>query len=222
MVTYENDGTFNYSALNNFGVMHAKGDYLLLLNNDTEVITPDWIEELLGHCQRTDVGVVGAKLYYPDDTIQHAGVIIGRGGLAGHAMVGLPRGNIGYFRKASMQADMSAVTAACMMVKRSIYEEVNGFDEQIAVAFNDVDFCIRVGRRRHLVVYNPYVELYHYKSKNRKTEDTPEKQARFASEVALVSERLSDLLPDKDPCYNPNWEQSLAYPCYVLKQPSKA
>lgn len=221
VVTYENNGTFNYSALNNFGVTHAKGEYLLLLNNDTEVITPDWIEELLGHCQRADVGIVGAKLYYPDDTIQHAGVIIGRGGLAGHAMVGLPRGDIGYFRKASMQADMSAVTAACMMVKRSVYEEVNGFDEQIAVAFNDVDFCIRVGRRGHLVVYNPYVELYHYESKSRKTEDTPEKQARFASEVALVSERLSDFLPDKDPCYNPNWEQSLAYPCYVLKQPQK-
>lgn len=220
VVTYENDGTFNYSALNNFGVTHAKGEYLLLLNNDTEVITPDWIEELLGHCQREDVGIVGAKLYYPDDTIQHAGVIIGRGGLAGHAMVGLPRTDIGYFRKASMQADMSAVTAACMMVKRSVYEEVNGFDEQIAVAFNDVDFCIRVGRRGHLVVYDPYVELYHYESKSRKTEDTPEKQARFASEVALVSERLSDMLPDKDPCYNPNWEQSLAYPCYVLKQPT--
>lgn len=210
--------TFNYSALNNFGASFAKGEYLVLLNNDTEIITGDWLDELLGHCQRKEVGIVGAKLFYPDDTIQHAGVIIGRGGLAGHAMVGLPREDVGYFRKASMQANMSAVTAACLMVKKEVFQKVKGLDENIAVAFNDVDFCLRVIEQGYLIVYDPYVQLYHYESKSRKTEDTPEKQKRFLSEVEYVSKRFGKYLPDRDPCYNPNWSQSLDYPCYTLKE----
>ncbi len=217
VVTWEGK-TFNYSALNNYGFTFTKGEYLVLLNNDTEIITKDWLEEMVGHCQRKEVGIVGAKLYYPDDTVQHAGVIIGRGGLAGHAMVGLPRQDVGYFRKASMQANMCAVTAACLMVKRSVFEQVKGLDEKIAVAFNDVDFCLRVVEQGYLVVYNPYVELYHYESKSRKSEDTPEKQKRFLSEVEYVSNRFAKYLPDKDPCYNPNWSQSLDYPCYTLKE----
>lgn len=217
VVTWEGK-TFNYSALNNYGVTFAKGEYVVLLNNDTEIITEDWLEEMLGHSQRKEVGIVGAKLYYPDDTIQHAGVIIGRGGLAGHAMVGLSRQDVGYFRKASMQANMCAVTAACFMVKRRVFQQVNGFDENIAVAFNDVDFCLRVVEQGYLVVYNPYVELYHYESKSRKSEDTPEKQKRFLSEVEYVSKRHGQYLPDKDPYYNPNWSQSLDYPCYTLKE----
>ncbi len=217
VVTWNGTG-FHYSDLNNFGFSYAKGDYVILLNNDTEVISKDWIEELLGHCQRPEVGIVGAKLYYPDDTVQHGGVIIGRGGLAGHAFTGLPRGEVGYFRKASMQSDLSAVTAACMMVKSSVYKQAGGFDPQIAVAFNDVDFCLRVRQLGLLVVYDPYVELYHYESKSRKTEDTPEKQRRFQSEVEYVSSRWKKYLPDRDPYYNPNWSQSLDRPCYTLKE----
>ncbi len=196
--------TFNYSALNNFGVRYTKGEYLIFLNNDVELITEDWIEELLGHCQRPEVGITGVKLYYPDDTIQHGGVIIGLGGLAGHAFTGLSRENVGYFRRASMQADLSAVTAACMMVRRSVFEQAGGFDERLAVAFNDVDFCLRVRELGFLVVYDPYVELYHYESKTRGYENTPEKQARFEGEVAYATERWAALLEKGDPCYNPN------------------
>ena len=153
VVTWE--GEFNYSAINNFGVRHARGDYLLLLNNDVEIINGDWLTEMLSHCQRKEVGIVGVKLYYPDDTVQHAGIIVGIGGIAGNIFVGLPRRYTGYFHKASVQQDLSAVTAACMMVKRSVYEAVKGLDEKLQVAFNDVDFCLRVRKAGYLVVYNP-------------------------------------------------------------------
>ena len=135
--------TFNYSAINNFGVQQAKGEYLLFLNNDIEVITPDWIEQMLGNCQRPEVGIVGAKLYYPDNTIQHAGIIIGIGGIAGHAFLGLARAKSGYLHKASLQMDYSAVTAACMMMKAEAFRKAGGFEEKLTVAFNDVDLCLR-------------------------------------------------------------------------------
>ena len=208
------DKEFNYSAINNFGVRHAKGDYILLLNNDVEIINEDWLEEMLSHCQRKEVGIVGAKLYYPDDTIQHAGIVIGIGGVAGSIFVGMHRKYSGYLHKASIQQDLSAVTAACMMIKRSVYEEVGGLEEKLKVAFNDVDFCLRVRRAGYLIVYNPYVELYHYESKTRGAEDSKEKVRRFQSEIEYMRSHWLDLLKNGDPYYNQNltltkWDYSL-------------
>lgn len=195
---------FNYSAINNFGVRHATGDYLLFLNNDVEVISQDWMTELLSHCQRRNVGVVGAKLYYPDNTIQHAGVVVGIGGIAGSMFVGLPRSFSGYLHKASLQQDLSAVTAACMMVERHVFEKVKGFEEKLAVAFNDIDFCLKVRKAGFLVVYNPNVELYHYESKTRGAEDTKEKVRRFQSEIEYMRGHWIDILKKGDPAYNVN------------------
>ncbi len=199
------DGVFNYAALNNYAFTFAKGQYIVCLNNDITVITPDWIERLLGQCQAGDVGIVGAKLYYPDDTIQHAGVIVGIGGVAGSLFVGMPRARSGYLRKAILQQDLSAVTAACMMVDRKAWEAADGFDEELAVAFNDVDFCLRVRQKGYLVVYEPNVEMYHYESKTRGYEDTPEKQQRFKGEIDFMQKRWADILRDGDPYYNPNF-----------------
>lgn len=198
------DKEFNYSAINNFGAKEAKGEYLLLLNNDTEVITPEWIEEMLGYCQREDVGAVGARLYYPDDTIQHAGVILGFGGIAGHAAIGQDRYQLGYMARALTPQDVSIVTAACMMVDKKVFDEVEGLDERLRVAFNDVDFCMKVRDKNYLVVYNPYAELYHYESKSRGQEDTPEKVARFAGEIDIFKSKWEAELKKGDPYYNPN------------------
>lgn len=205
---------FNYSAINNYGVIHSKGEFILLLNNDVEVISRDWLEEMISHCQRPNVGIVGAKLYYPDHTIQHAGVIIGIGGVAGNVFAGMPGKYTGYFHKASIQQDLSAVTAACLMVKRSVYNEVGGLEERLKVAFNDVDFCLKVREKGYLVVYDPYVELYHYESKTRGTEDTREKVRRFQSEIEYMRSHWTGILKDGDPMYNPNltiskWDYTL-------------
>lgn len=206
--------TFNYSAINNFGVQQAKGEYLLFLNNDIEVITPDWIEQMLGNCQRPEVGIVGAKLYYPDNTIQHAGIIIGIGGIAGHAFLGLARAKSGYLHKASLQMDYSAVTAACMMMKAEAFRKAGGFEEKLTVAFNDVDLCLRTVEQGWLVVYDPHVEMYHYESKSRGAEDSEEKLRRFQQEIEFMRTRWIRLLKDGDPNYNPNltlskWNYSL-------------
>ena len=159
---------------------------------------------MLANCQRKEVGIVGAKLYYPNGQVQHAGVIVGIRGIAGNMFRGLPKGYSGYLHKASTQQDLSAVTAACMMVKRSVYEEVGGFEEQLAVAFNDIDFCLKVRRCGYLVVYDPYVKLYHYESKSRGMEDTPEKQLRFSREVNCFRRKWERELLKGDPYYNPN------------------
>lgn len=198
------DGVFNYSAINNYGASFAKGEYLLLLNNDTEIINPDCLEELLGYCMRKDVGAVGARLYYEDDTIQHAGVVIGFGGIAGHCFVQQKRGTTGYCHRIICAQDYSAVTAACMMVKRSAFDAVGGLSEELAVAFNDIDFCMKLRKAGYLIVYNPYAELYHYESKSRGLEDTPEKVARFNKEVATFEKKWPDILKKGDPYYNPN------------------
>lgn len=203
-VIYWSEG-FNYSALNNYGFSYARGSYILCLNNDITVITPDWLERMLGQCQRTPVGIVGVRLYYPDDTVQHAGVVVGIGGVAGALFVGMPRERSGYLRKAVLQQDLSAVTAACMMVKREAWEAVGGFGEELAVAFNDIDFCLRVRQKGYLVVYEPNVEMYHYESKSRGYEDTPEKQMRFKSEIDYMKAHWAQLLKDGDPYYNPNF-----------------
>lgn len=198
------DGVFNYSKINNFGATEAKGEYLLLLNNDTELISPDGLENMLHICMRDDVGIVGAKLCYDDDTIQHAGVVIGLGGIAGHTFIGNSRFDLGYMNRIACTQDLSAVTAACLMVKKSIYEEVGGLTEEFQVAFNDIDFCMKVRQLGKLVVYTPYAELYHYESKSRGAEDTPEKVERFNSEVARFIERWNKELGLGDPYYNPN------------------
>lgn len=197
--------SFNYSKINNFGFQYAEGDYVICLNNDITVITPSWIEEMLGYCQRPGTGIVGVRLYFPDDTIQHAGIIVGMGGCAGSLFVGMNRKRTGYMHKAALVQDLSAVTAACMMVKREAFEAAGGFEESLAVAFNDVDFCLKVRRAGYLVVYNPYAELYHYESKTRGLEDSPEKQRRFQSEIEYMRCHWLDILKRGDPYYNRNF-----------------
>ena len=196
-------GEFNFSAINNFAAGYASGEYFLLLNNDIEVISPSWLEEMLGYCQRPDVGIVGAKLYYPDDTIQHAGVVIGMGGIAGHILCRANGNEAGYNGRLVTVQDMSAVTAACMIVKKEIFDAVGGLSEDLQVAFNDIDFCIKVRDYGKLVVYNPYAELYHYESKSRGLEDTPEKIARFNKEIATLEQHWPDIFRKPDPYYNP-------------------
>ncbi len=195
---------FNYSAINNFGYQHARGKYILLLNNDIEVITPNWIEEMLMFVQREDVGAAGAMLYYPDDTIQHAGVILGIGGVAGHGHKGFPRGSFGYFGRLTIPNDLTCVTAACLLTKREVYEKVHGFDEGYAVAFNDVDFCMKIRQLGYLIVWTPFAELYHYESKSRGQDDTDEKMERFAGEVQKFHEKWEKELEAGDPYYNPH------------------
>ena len=203
IVTWE--GKFNYSAINNFGVREAAtGEYILLLNNDIEVITPDWLQEMLMFAQRPDVGAVGAMLYYPDDTIQHAGVVLGIGGVAGHAHKYFPRGDFGYMSRATIAQDLSVVTAACVMLPRTVWDEVGGLDETFEVAFNDVDLCMRIRKAGYLIVWTPYAELYHYESKSRGAEDTPEKKKRFEGEVRRFQARWKSELAAGDPYYNPN------------------
>lgn len=195
---------FNYSRINNFGAKEANGEYVLLLNNDTEMIEPDSIKEMLDVCMRPDVGIVGAKLIFEDNTIQHAGVIIGFGGVAGHAFIGQDRDDNGYFSRIISVQDLSAVTAACLMVRRSVFDEVEGLNEEFKVAFNDIDFCLKVRKEGYLVVYNPYAQFYHYESKSRGQEDSADKVARFQQEIGLFGERWGELLEHGDPYYNPN------------------
>ena len=202
VVYYE--GEFNFSAINNLGAAAAKGEYFLLLNNDTEMIDGTAIRELLGFCMREDVGACGAKLLYEDDTIQHAGVVVGFGGTAGHAFIGKSRYDTGYFGRILCAQDYTAVTAACMMTKRTVFEEVGGMTEELAVAFNDIDYCLKVRAAGKLVVYNPYAELHHYESKSRGYEDSPGKVERFNSEVEVLISRWRELIEGGDPYYNPN------------------
>lgn len=205
---------FNYSAINNFGAAHAKGEFLLFLNNDVTVITPDWLTELAGLCQRKEVGAAGVKLLYPDNTIQHAGCVIGIGGIAGHMFVDMPANRTGYLHKASLLQDMSAVTAACMIMKKQVFDQVGGFTEELAVAFNDVDLCLKINKAGNLVVYDPYVQLYHMESKTRGAEDSKEKVRRFQTEIEYMRCHWLDILKNGDPYYNKNlsltkWNYSL-------------
>lgn len=198
------DREFNYSAINNYGVQFAKGEYLLFLNNDVELIEENSIKEMVSYIQREDVGICGARLLYDDDSIQHAGVVIGFGGIAGHTFIGLEKERISYFNRALISQDYSAVTAACMMSKKSIFEAVGGFSEELAVAFNDIDYCMKVRKLGKLVVYNPYVCLYHYESKSRGLEDTPQKVERFNGEIATFLKKWQKEVNAGDPYYNPN------------------
>lgn len=202
VVTYQGD--FNFSRINNFGEQYAKGEYLLLLNNDTEMMDGNCLQEMLGYCMREDVGIVGARLWYEDDTIQHAGVVIGLGGVAGHTFVGAGRHDAGYQKRILCAQNYSAVTAACLMVRHELYREAGGLTEEFAVAFNDIDFCLKIRALGRLIVYNPYAELHHYESKSRGYEDTPEKIKRFQGEIEKFQRRWADILKHGDPYYNPN------------------
>lgn len=208
----EYKGKFNYSDINNFGAEYAAGEYIILLNNDTEVISSSWIEEMLMYAQRDDVGIVGAKLYYPDNTVQHAGVVVGLLGVAGHTHSRIESNDPGYMGKMFYAQNLSAVTAACLMIKKTVFESIGGFDTEFAVAFNDVDLCLRVRSINKLVVFTPYAELYHYESKSRGYEDTPEKKKRFAGEVALFHKKWDErFLKKGDPYYNPNFSLTTDY-----------
>ena len=197
-------GNFNYSAINNFGVNYAKGEFILLLNNDVEIINDSCLEEMLMFAQRKDVGAVGAKLYYSDDTVQHAGVILGLGGTAGHAHKHFGRSHPGYMARASIAQNLTACTAACLMMRRDVFDEVGGLDESFEVAFNDVDLCMKIRKKGYLVVFTPYAELYHYESKSRGNDSTPEKLERFRGEIDRFKEKWQKQLDDGDPYYNPN------------------
>lgn len=198
------DYPFNYSAINNFGVRHARGSIIGLINNDVEVISPEWLTEMVMHVCRPDIGCVGAKLYYPDGTIQHGGVILSIKGLAGHAHQHLPQDSPGYFARLHSVQNLSAVTAACLLVRKSIYEQVGGLDERdLKIAFNDVDFCLKVREAGYRNLWTPYAELYHHESVSRGYEDTPEKQARFRHEIETMKRRWGEKL-QRDPYYNPN------------------
>lgn len=205
VVTYEGD--FNYSRINNLGVSEAKGEYVLLLNNDTQVITLDWIEELLMYAQREDVGAVGAKLYYPDQTIQHAGVVIGLGAhrTAGHTHYRVSSNNLGYMGRLCYVQNMTAVTGACLMVKKKIYDALGGLDESFAVSLNDVDFCLRVREAGYLNVFTPFAELYHYESASRGSDMEGERAARYNEESERFREKWRKVLESGDPYYNPNF-----------------
>lgn len=202
VITWEKG--FNYSAINNFAVGKTSGEYVILLNNDIEVITSDWMEQMLMFAQREDVGAVGVKLYYDDDTIQHAGVIVGLGGVAGHSHKYYDRENPGYMARASIAQNLSACTAACLMVRRDVYDEVGGLDEGYAVAFNDIDFCMSIRKAGYLIVFTPFAEFYHYESKSRGDENTPEKVRRFNGEILRFQSRWEKELKAGDPYYNPN------------------
>lgn len=203
-VVYYPEKEFNYSEIINYGVKNSEGDYIVQLNNDTELLTPNWLEEMLGFAQREDVGAVGAELFYPDKTIQHAGIIIGIGGVAGHVFKNIPHNMHGYFSKDAMIQNLSAVTAACIMTPKSIYDEVGYMDKGFKVAFNDVDFCLKIRQTGKLIVYNPYVQFLHYESKSRGFEDTPEKQTRFKAEIDRFYEKWQWFLDKGDPYYNIN------------------
>ena len=202
IIRYE--GKFNYSKINNFAVPYARGEYLLFLNNDVEMINPDAINELLSYIVRPDVGAVGAKLLYKDKTIQHAGVILGFGGIAGHTFIGILDNDHSYMNRSQTTQDLNAVTAACLMTKKSLFMEVGGFTEILEVAFNDIDLCMKIREKNKLVVYNPYASFFHYESKTRGLEDTEEKVKRFNKEVAIFASRYQDKLSSGDEYYNPN------------------
>ncbi len=205
VITYE--GKFNYSAVNNLGVKKAEGEYILLLNNDTQVITVNWIEELLMYAQREDVGAVGAKLYYTNKTIQHAGVVIGLGAhrTAGHTHYGQSRENLGYMGRLCYAQNVTAVTGACLMVKKSLYEEVSGLEESFEVSLNDVDFCLKLRQMGYWNVFTPFAELFHFESISRGMDNEGEKAERYNEESRHFREKWKVQLEAGDPFYNPNF-----------------
>ena len=194
---------FNYAAIQNFAAKKANGEYLLLLNNDTQVIDPDFLVSMVGYARRPDVGAVGAKLLYEDDTVQHAGVIVGVEGVAFHQFLEYPQHDPGYMGRASFSQDLSAVTGACLLIRKNVYEEVGGMDEHLAVSYNDVDLCLKLREAGYLVVYDAFAHLYHYESRSRGYEDSPQKQARLAREAEYMKNKWKHVMGN-DPYYNRN------------------
>ena len=209
MLTY-NDRPFNYSWVNNWAARQAAGDLLCFLNDDTIVITPDWLERLVARTSQPDVAAAGPMLRYPDDTIQHAGVILGLGGIAGHACHGLPKGSTGYLQRAVLEQDVSCLTAACLVMRKNVFQEINGFDEALPVAYNDVDLCLRLRQAGWRLIWTPTVELYHSESASVGRHDAPERTSEFNAAVALMRKRWGNVL-DSDPYYNPNLSLRTAY-----------
>ena len=209
---------FNYSRTNNRAVRHSDAPIICFLNDDVEVITPDWLEKLVARVLQEGVGAAGAMLYYPTDTIQHAGVILGMGGVAGHPFLNLPRGSKGYYGRAILEQDLSCVTAACMVVRREAFDAAGGFDEELAIAFNDVELCIRLRQKGWRIVWTPAVEMYHYESISVGKHNAPHRHSLFQQEVRLMRERWGGLL-DADPFFNPNL--SLASLNYTLAFPPR-
>jgi GT2 family glycosyltransferase len=198
------DRPFNFARLNNLAVTQAEGELVGLINNDIEVIEPDWLSEMVGLATRDGVGAVGAKLLYTDGKIQHGGVVLGVGGVAGHAFKHYPGDYPGYFSRARLTSSFSAVTAACLVIRKETYLQAGGLDEKnLAIAFNDIDFCLRVRELGLRNVWTPHALLYHHESASRGYEDTPEKQERFAKEVRFMQKRWGRKLLD-DPAYSPN------------------
>ena len=214
------DSPFNFSALNNHAASEAKGEYLCLLNNDIEVISPDWLDEMVGIASQPGNGAVGAALWYPNDTLQHGGVLIGLGGVAGHMHHKLKRGHFGYFGRAVTTQNLSAVTAACLVIRKSIYDELGGFDEGLAVAFNDVDFCLRVREAGYRNVWTPHAQLYHHESASRGSDMDPDKYERFVKEVRWMENRWGSKLGE-DPAYNPNLTFDTTVPPFALAEPPR-
>jgi GT2 family glycosyltransferase len=201
---------FNYSKINNWAVKQAKGKYVVLMNNDVTIISPDWMEEMLMYAQRSDVGAVGAKLLYPDSTVQHGGIIVGAGVVAHHAYLGLAANNPGYAGRAVLVQNWSAVTAALMMLPKKVFEQINGFDENIAVAYNDVDLCLRLRQADYLIVCNPDVLGHHYESKSRGYDNTVIKRKRAEEEIECFYKKWGKDL--HDPYYNINLEELCSIP----------
>lgn len=196
------DKPFNYSAINNYAVTQAKGSLIVLMNNDIEILSDTWLVEMVSNISRTDIGCIGAKLYYPNGKLQHAGVITGLGGVAGHSHKYFPKGHSGYFKRLQVTQNLSAVTAACLGVRKAVFEEVGGLDEKnLTIAFNDVDFCLKVQAAGYRNLWSPYIEMIHHESISRGAEDTPEKQARFANEVNYMKRTWGEQLLN-DPCYS--------------------
>jgi glycosyltransferase involved in cell wall biosynthesis len=217
------DRPFNYSWLNNWAVSHATGPVLCFMNDDIEVITPDWLEKLVTRLHLDGVGAAGPMLYFPDDRVQHAGVILGLGGVAGHGFLGLKRGSAGYFGRAALEQDLSCVTAACMVVRRADFDGVKGFNEELSVAFNDVDLCIRLRQAGWRILWTPQVEMYHHESASIGQHNSPERKAQFELETAMMRRMWGDKL-DSDPFYNPNLSLAtnrftLAFPPRIAKLP---
>jgi GT2 family glycosyltransferase len=202
VLTYP-DRPFNYSGVNNWGAGQASGDLLCFLNDDTTITTPSWLERLVARVLLPGVAAAGPMLFYPNDTIQHAGTILGLGGVAGHACHGQPRSNRGYFDRGCLEQDVSCVTAACMMIRRSVFQDLRGFDEQLPIAFNDVDLCVRIRAAGWRIIWTPTVELYHHESVSTGRHDSRARADQFAKDAALMRKRWGPVL-DSDPCYNPN------------------
>lgn len=210
-VVFYPEKIFNYSGIINYGVKNAEGEFVVQLNNDTELCTPDWLEKFIGFAQREDVGAIGGRLYYPDGSIQHAGIVVGICGLAANMLTNLPKGHHGYFAKEGLTQNMSAITGACLFSRKSVYEEVGYMDEEnFVVAFNDVDFCLKIREIGKKVIYYPFVEFIHYESKTRGYENTPEKQERFQNECNRFKTKWKEVIAKGDPYYNVNFSDNTA------------